>query len=242
MTTEIILLERVENLGQMGEKVRVRPGFARNYLLPQGKALRATKANEAYFEAQRKALEAHNEKRKQEAEATAGKLRGLTILLIRQAAESGQLYGSVSTRDIADAIREETGIRLERSQIEINHQFKTIGLFDVTVSLHPEVKVDIRLNVARSEDEAKVQEKTGRAVIAEEDQTAAEAAEEALKEAVQEAEEKAEEQKEEFLEESALETEAEAAEASAASEDEESSAKSDEATGQAQEEEENKSA
>ena len=162
--TQIILLERVENLGQMGEVVKVRPGYARNFLLPQGKALRATKENIAFFEAQKKSLEANNAKRKAEAEALAKKIGGLHVIVIRQASESGQLYGSVSSRDIIEAASAD-GVKLERSQVVINQAFKTIGLFQVPVALHPEVKIDITVNIARSSDEAKTQKDTGRALI-----------------------------------------------------------------------------
>jgi large subunit ribosomal protein L9 len=164
MPTEIILLERVENLGQMGEIVSVKPGFARNFLLPQRKALRATKENIAFFEAQKKILEAQNLKKKEEAEKIAKKLDGLKVVIIRQAAEGGQLYGSVASRDIAEAVTAE-GIQIGRSQVQLNDAFKTIGLFPVSISLHPEVKVTITLNIARSAAEAKTQEKTGKAAI-----------------------------------------------------------------------------
>src|SRR5215472_12889697 len=128
---ELILLERVEKLGQMGQRVKVRPGYARNYLLPQKKALRATEANLAYFEAQRAQLEANNLARKQDAEAVAGKLEGLHVVLIRQAGESGQLYGSVSARDIADAVTA-AGFTVDRQQIVLDHPIKTLGLRDAS--------------------------------------------------------------------------------------------------------------
>lgn len=165
MPTEVILLQRIERLGQMGDVVKVKPGFARNFLLPQRKALRATKENLAYFEGQRKVLEAQNLKDKQEAEKVSKKLDGQKFVIIRQAAEGGQLYGSVSARDIADAITK-TGVQVGRSQVNVNQAFKTIGLFPTTVQLHPEVKVQVTLNIARSEEEAKVQEKQGKALIA----------------------------------------------------------------------------
>lgn len=164
MSTEVILLERVENLGQMGELVHVKPGYARNFLLPQKKALRATKENIAYFETQKKVLEAQNLKKKEEAEKVAKKLDGMKVVVIRQAAEGGHLYGSVTTRDISDAVTA-AGIEISRSQVLMNSAFKTIGLFPVAVSLHPEVKITITLNIARSADEAKIQEKTGKAMI-----------------------------------------------------------------------------
>jgi large subunit ribosomal protein L9 len=164
MTTEVILLERVENLGQMGDVVRVKPGFARNYLLPQKKALRATKNNLAFFETQRKAYEASNLKKKQEAEKIAEKLNGQKIILVRQASEAGQLFGSVTTRDIADGCAQ-AGFAVNRAQVQLNQALKTIGLIPVAILLHPEVKVQVTLNIARSEEEAKLQEKTGKALI-----------------------------------------------------------------------------
>lgn len=164
MPTEVILLERVDNLGQMGELVKVKPGYARNFLLPQKKALRATKENLAYFESQKKALEASNLKKKEEAEKVSKKLEGMKVIILRQAAEGGQLYGSVASRDIAEAVTE-AGIQIGRSQVLLNDAFKTIGLFKVMIALHPEVKVSITLNVARSAAEAATQEKTGKAAI-----------------------------------------------------------------------------
>jgi large subunit ribosomal protein L9 len=155
---ELILLERVENLGQMGQVVKVRPGFARNYLLPQKKALRATKENLAYFEKQRAQLEAQNLKRKGEAEEVAKKLDGLSVVLVRQAGESGQLYGSVSARDIADAITA-AGFTVEKRQIILDKQLKTLGLHKLRVGLHPEVSVSVTVNVAQSEEEAAMQAK-----------------------------------------------------------------------------------
>ncbi|MBL8639780.1 MAG: 50S ribosomal protein L9 [Alphaproteobacteria bacterium] len=165
MLTEIILLERIEKLGKMGDTVKVRPGYARNFLLPQRKALRATKENLAYFEAQRKALEAQNAERRADAEKSSKSIDGLKVVIIRQASEGGQLYGSVTSRDIADALNESAKITVARNQIDLNTAFKSIGLFPVKISLHPEVKVEIILNIARSLEEAKTQEKTGKAVI-----------------------------------------------------------------------------
>jgi large subunit ribosomal protein L9 len=162
--TQIILLERVENLGAMGDVVKVRPGYARNYLLPQGKALRATKDNIAQYEAQKKNLEANNAKKKAEAEAAAKKVNGLHVIVIRQASEGGQLYGSVTSRDIVEAAAD-TGTKLERNQVVINQAFKNIGLFQVPVILHPEVKVEVTVNVARSLEEAKTQKDTGKALV-----------------------------------------------------------------------------
>ena len=150
---QIILLERIAKLGQMGDTVRVRDGYARNYLLPQGKALRANKANLERFELERAQLEARNLERKSEAEAVASKLDGEALVMIRSAGETGQLYGSVSTRDIAEGLTE-AGFSVARSQVELRTPIKTIGLHSVLIRLHPEVEVTISVNVARSEDEA----------------------------------------------------------------------------------------
>lgn len=163
---EVILLERIESLGVLGETVRVKPGYARNYLLPQGKALRATKDNIAYFETQRAALEKQNEEKRKEAEKQAKKLENLKIVIIRHAAEGGHLYGSVSSRDIAEGITAETKVAVDRNQVTLNDAIKSIGLFPVNVTLHPEVKVSVTVNIARSEEEAKTQAKTGRALVA----------------------------------------------------------------------------
>jgi large subunit ribosomal protein L9 len=154
----VVLLERIEKLGQMGQVVNVKPGFARNYLLPQKKAMRATKANLAYFETQRAQLEAANLNRKGEAEVVGGKLGGLRVVIIRQAGESGQLYGSVSSRDIAQAVTE-VGFTVERHQIVLDHTIKTLGLHQIRVALHPEVAVTITANVAQSAEEAEMQAK-----------------------------------------------------------------------------------
>lgn len=151
---EVILLERIERLGQMGDVVNVKSGYARNYLLPQKKALRKTKDNMAYFESRRKEYEARNLKMKQEAEDIAKKLEGLSVVIVRQAAETGQLYGSVTMRDICEAIRD-AGFHIERSQIDLNQPFKNLGIFDVRLSLHPDVSQMVRVNIARSEEEAK---------------------------------------------------------------------------------------
>jgi len=150
---QIILLERIAKLGQMGDTVKVRDGYARNYLLPQGKALRANKANLERFERERAQLEARNLERKGEAEAVAAKLDGESLVMIRSAGETGQLYGSVSTRDIAEGLTE-GGFTVARSQVELRSPIKTIGLHNVLIQLHPEVEVAISVNVARSEDEA----------------------------------------------------------------------------------------
>jgi len=155
---EVILLERVEKLGQMGQLVRVRPGFARNYLLPQKKALRATKANLAVFEKQRVQLEAQNLKRKAEAEEMAGKFGKVSVIIVRQAGESGQLYGSVAARDIADSVTA-AGYTVEKRQIVQERPIKTLGLHPVRIVLHPEVFVTVTVNVAQSEEEAEMQAK-----------------------------------------------------------------------------------
>lgn len=161
---DVILLERIERLGQMGDVVKVRPGFARNYLLPKRKALRATKENKALFETQRAQLEAANLKRREEAEAVAGPLDGMVVTLIRQASDMGQLYGSVTSRDLADAVTA-NGVTIQRNQIVLNRPIKALGLHNVRVSLHPEVAVEITVNVARTEDEAAVQLERGTAVL-----------------------------------------------------------------------------
>jgi large subunit ribosomal protein L9 len=150
---EVILLERIGKLGQMGDVVRVKDGFARNFLLPKGKALRATKENRTRFEGMKVDLEARNLEQKSEAEKVGEKLDGQSFTVIRQAAESGQLYGSVSPRDLVSLVTEQ-GFKLGRSQIALNTPIKTIGLFKVPVSLHPEVEVSINVTVARSADEA----------------------------------------------------------------------------------------
>ncbi|MEK9661302.1 MAG: 50S ribosomal protein L9, partial [Alphaproteobacteria bacterium] len=160
---EVILLERIEKLGQMGDVVNVKPGFARNYLLPRNKALRATDANRAYFETQRAQLEAENLTRRTEAEAVAGKVDGLTFAVLRQAGETGQLYGSVTARDVANAVSE-AGITVGRGQVVLDTPIKTLGLHAVRVNLHPEVSVTVTANVARTEDEAAIQLERGYAV------------------------------------------------------------------------------
>ncbi|MDD9910965.1 MAG: 50S ribosomal protein L9 [Ahrensia sp.] len=153
---DVILLERVAKLGHMGETVTVKDGYARNFLLPQGKALRANKANLAIFEAQREQLEARNLERKKEAQAVAEKLSGNIYVAVRSAGETGQLYGSVAARDIV-ATLDENGFTIGRSQVELNTPIKIIGLHDITIMLHPEVEATITMNVARSEDEAERQ-------------------------------------------------------------------------------------
>jgi large subunit ribosomal protein L9 len=154
----VVLLERVEKLGQMGQVVNVKPGFARNYLLPQKKALRATKENLALFEKQRTQLEAVNLTRRTEAQEVAAKLEGLQVAIIRQAGESGQLYGSVSARDIADAVTA-AGFTVSRPQIVLDRPIKTLGLHKLRIALHPEVSVGVTANVAQSPEEAEMQAK-----------------------------------------------------------------------------------
>jgi large subunit ribosomal protein L9 len=161
---EIILLERIEKLGQMGDVVTVKGGFARNYLLPQKKALRATKENLAYFETQRQHLEAENLKHRDEAQSVADKLDGLKIVVIRSAGDSGQLYGSVNARDIANAVTE-SGFSIQRSQVVLEKPVKALGLFDLRVRLHPEVSATVTANVARSSEEAAEQERLGHAIL-----------------------------------------------------------------------------
>ncbi len=153
---EVILLERVAKLGQMGETVRVRDGYARNFLLARGKALRATKGNKERFETQRAQLEARNLELRKDAEAVAGKLNGQSFVVVRQAGESGVLYGSVSTRDLADTLTA-GGFTVDRQQIVLNQPIKSLGLHMVPVSLHPEVEAKVTINVARSPEEAERQ-------------------------------------------------------------------------------------
>jgi len=160
---QIILLERIENLGQMGDEVTVKPGYARNFLLPQKKALRATEANRKVFEERRAQLEADNLKRKSEAEQIAGKLEGLQVILVRAAGETGQLYGSVSARDIADAITA-AGFTVGRGQVRIDKPLKALGLENMRVQLHPEVAVEVTVNIARSQEEAETQARLGKAL------------------------------------------------------------------------------
>ena len=153
---EVILLERVEKLGQMGDLVNVKPGFARNYLLPKKKALRATEENRKRFDAQKAQLEAQNLERRKEAEAVAAKMEGLAVVILRQASESGQLYGSVNSRDIAEAVSE-AGFTVDRHQVQLAATVKQLGITETKVSLHPEVSVEVTVNVARSADEAAAQ-------------------------------------------------------------------------------------
>ena len=190
---EIILLERVENLGQMGDLVTVKPGYARNFLLPKGKAIRATAANRERFDADRAQLEADNLAKKGEAEKVAAKMEGLSVTLIRAASEMGQLYGSASSRDIAIAATE-SGFTINKTQVDLNNAIKTLGLFPVRVILHPEVAIEITINIARSADEAAEQTRLGRAIISdmaerEREEAAAAAAEAAERVAAQDDEE-----------------------------------------------------
>jgi len=156
---EIILLEHVEKLGKMGDVVNVKNGYARNYLLPQNKALRATEANKAVFEKQKAELEAHNKALFEDASKKAEALKGFSAILIRQAAETGQLYGSVTIRDIAAAIKE-AGFDVERRCVYLEKPIKDLGVYEVKLNLHPEVSQKILVNVARTEDEAKKQAKS----------------------------------------------------------------------------------
>ena len=153
---QVILLERVAKLGQMGETVKVRDGFARNYLLPLGKALRANEANKKRFESERSTLEARNLERKSEAQAVAEQLDGKSFIVVRSAGETGQLYGSVAARDIVDVLIAE-GFNVGRNQVDLNNPIKTIGLHDVVLQLHAEVEIKVQMNVARSAEEAERQ-------------------------------------------------------------------------------------
>ena len=166
---DIILLERIENLGQMGDVVSVKPGYARNFLFPRKKALRANANNLRRFETQRKELEAGNLKRKTEAEDIAKRMNGLQLVIIRNAGEAGQLYGSVNARDVSDSVTE-NGYRVSRNQIVIDRPIKVLGIFDIRIRLHPEVSSFVTVNVARSADEAKIQKDLGHAVIAGDDE------------------------------------------------------------------------
>src|SRR5579871_7068909 len=157
---DVILLERVQNLGQIGDVVKVKPGYARNFLLPQKKALRATEANKAKFEAQRAQIEAMNLEKRSEAEKIRGKVDGLKVVLIRQAGETGQLFGSVNGRDVAEAVTA-AGFTIDRRQVILDRPIKVLGLHPLRVALHPEVIVSITANVAKSTEEAEAQEKAG---------------------------------------------------------------------------------
>jgi large subunit ribosomal protein L9 len=170
---EVILLQRVEKLGQMGEVVKVKPGFARNYLLPQKKAIRANKDNLARFESQRAQLEAQNLKRREEAERVAERVGGLSVVIIRQAGDSGGLYGSVSSRDIAEACTA-AGLSVTRQQVVLEHPIKMLGLSRVRVVLHPEVSIEVTANVARSPEEAEKQARGEAVGLAAEEETVVE--------------------------------------------------------------------
>lgn len=161
---ELILLERIERLGPMGQVVKVRPGFARNFLLPQKKALRATKANLELFEKQRAELEAKNAVLRSQSESTASKMDNLKLVVIRQASDTGQLYGSVSARDVADAAKD-IGQTVDRQMVVIDTPIKALGLYQVKIKLHPEVSVKVTVNVARSPEEAVMQAEKGAAIV-----------------------------------------------------------------------------
>ena len=171
---EVVLLERIERLGQMGDVVNVKPGYARNYLLPKRKALRATKENLAQFDAERQQLEADNLQRRDEAQSVADRLDGLQVIVIRSAGESGQLYGSVNARDMAEVVTE-AGFNVGRQQVIAERPVKALGFHDFRVRLHPEVEVTVTANVARSAEEAETQARLGRALVGmdEEEETGA---------------------------------------------------------------------
>lgn len=178
---EVILLERIARLGQMGDVVTVKNGFARNYLLPREKAMRATQANLAYFETQRQELEARNLVRREEAVAVSGKMDGAAVVLIRQAGETGQLYGSVNMRDVAEAL-DELGFKIERSQVALDRPIKTLGLHAVAITLHAEVSQTISVNIARSDAEAALQAQGVNVLATDEDEEEEAPAEEAAAE------------------------------------------------------------
>ncbi len=182
---QVILLERIEKLGQMGDVVEVKPGYARNFLLPQKKALRATKENLVQFESQKKRLEAENLEQREEAEAVAKKMDGLGVVLLRQASESEQLYGSVNARDILAAIAE-ADFTLDRKQVLLDHPLKTLGVHTARIALHPEVIVEVAVNVSRSAEEAKLRTagKKTEPGPAEKEETPAQKAEEVFEESV----------------------------------------------------------
>ena len=191
---EIILLERVDKLGKLGDVVKVKPGYARNYLLPTGKALRANKANLEKFEAERADRESRNAEARSAAEGTMKNMDGLSVVLVRAASEMGQLFGSVSAKDIAEAIAE-AGHNIDKRQVVMDKALKTLGLFPVKIKLHAEVQVEVIVNIARSAEEAKTQAETGAAIVANElveeevvSETAAPVEEETAKTAEAEAE------------------------------------------------------
>lgn len=171
---QVILLERIARLGNLGEEVTVKDGYARNFLLPQGKALRATADNVAYFEKERAAIEAKNAENRKAAEKDAKDVDGLTVDLIRQASEGGQLYGSVAARDIATIVTEASKVTVTPANVDLNVNLKLLGLFPVKIALHPEVEVEVTVNIARTPDEAKIQRKTGKALIAADEEAEAE--------------------------------------------------------------------
>ena len=210
---EVILLERIDKLGQMGDVVNVKPGYARNFLLPQKKALRATETNKKHFESERTQLEAQNLEHRAEAEKLGKKMDATTIVLIRQAGEAGQLYGSVNARDIAAAVTE-AGFTIARQQVKLGHPIKALGLYDIRVLLHPEVDVTVVANIARSVDEAKIQTRTGKAIVGAEEEEKQAAAEAAAKVAA-ENQKTAEEEKAKTLETEKAEEETKAAEEAA---------------------------
>jgi large subunit ribosomal protein L9 len=160
----IILTERINNLGKLGEVVKVKAGYARNYLLPQGKAIRATKENLEIFEKERSQREAENIKNIKEAESLSEEVKGLSIVILRSASETGQLYGSVSNRDISRLVTD-NGFTISYKQVILNKTIKELGIHFIDITLHPEVIIEIKLNVARTKEEAEIQEKTGEAVI-----------------------------------------------------------------------------
>lgn len=165
---QVILLERVENLGRIGDVVKVKDGFARNFLLPQHKALRATEGNKQVFEAQRAQIEARNDEARTQAEAEGANLEGKVFVLIRQASDAGMLYGSVSTRDIAE-MAAESGFHVARASVKLDKPLKTLGVFPVQIRLHPEVFVTVSVNIARSTDEAERQARGENVLVAEEE-------------------------------------------------------------------------
>jgi len=175
---QVILLERIEKLGQMGDVVTVKNGFGRNYLVPQGKALRATKANRAEFERRRVQLETANLKRKDEATTAASRVEGRSVVILRQAGEGAQLYGSVNARDIAAAFTE-SGVSVERQQVRLASPIKELGIHEVRIALHPEVSVAVTVNVARTAEEAEIQANPELAAAAAEAEAAERAEEEA---------------------------------------------------------------
>jgi large subunit ribosomal protein L9 len=188
---QIILLERIEKLGQMGDLVNVKTGYARNYLIPQGKALRANKANMERFEAERAQREANNLELRKDAETEAAKMQGLAVNMVRAASEMGQLFGSVTSRDIAESVTE-AGFTIDRNQVVMDRSIKTLGLTEARIRLHPEVSVTVIVNIARSLAEAETQLKTGMAVTGEitDDKPAVEAADSEGSKAAEESAEK----------------------------------------------------